>query len=432
MYRNFYNFTKYPFCNTPDTEFFFNSEKHTEALANLTYVISERKGFSVITGDIGAGKTIVSRELLNRMDPNLEVGLITNTCLKEDDFLKAICEEFNLPAQNLTPGQLLSSLNDFFIQCLSKNKNVILIVDEAQNLSAETLEKIRMLSNLETEREKLIQIILLGQPELRDLLNQPRFEQLRQRINLWYHLRSLNYSESCAYIDHRLGVVGSSAKAVFAPSSLQAVFQYSKGVPRVINTICDNALLIGYIRGVKQVAIEMVEEVVRDLGMVGEEVVVFDPPVKTPENATPVHSPSLKRPQKRAALSFSPAVAAAAVTVIFIGLFFLFTQKSNRHMDVSPLSGTTLASQNNVEQATEGEASIARIKEDYRAKLYKSFRAVWSQAEKKEFVKDQDKENVSLETSPTAVLPSSSAEAPSKNLAKKETNLNFISTESEF
>lgn len=421
MYRNFYGFSKYPFCNTPDTEFFFNSEKHTEALAHLTYVITERKGFAVITGDVGAGKTIVSRELLNRIHSNLEVGLLTNTCLKEDDFLKAICEEFNLPTQDIPNGQLLSSLNDFFIRCLSQNKNVVLIVDEAQNLSPDTLEKIRMLSNLETEREKLIQIILLGQPELRDILSQPRFEQLRQRISLWYHLRPLNFTETRDYIDHRLAVVGSSSKIIFSTSAIQSLFQYSKGVPRIINTLCDNSLLIGYIRGTKQIHTDIVEEVVKDLGMAAEE-------VRMPETPAEPADAAVAKEKKRAVIPWPiwPSVrwtsiaAGAAGLIVLAGLVLLFTGKGQPQRverQESRGSDAQVASQ-----------PLARLREDYRKILYENFKTVWNQVERKA-LSDLNEMAMQQEVLPGISFPGSSPQTTLS--ANNGTALDLIPTESE-
>lgn len=407
MYRNFYGFKKYPFCNTPDTEFFFNSEKHTEALAHLTYVISERKGFAVITGDIGAGKTIVSRELLNRLDINLEVGLLTNTCLKEDDFLQAICEEFNIPTENKQTGQLLSSLNDFFIQCLSKNKNVVLIIDEAQNLSSETLEKIRMLSNLETEREKLIQIILLGQPELKELLNQSCFEQLRQRINLWYHLRPLNFAETRDYVDHRLGIVGSSAKKIFSVQAVQSIFYYSKGIPRIINTLCDNTLLIGYIRGTKQIDTPIVEEVVRDLGMVKEEVVE--------KKMEAVEAPAEPAKRKPIRFSSSRAIAAAAAFVVVVGFSLLVLQRGPKNPPIS-----LAKDQGPKNEPVIVEPAYSRIKEQYRTMLLDNFKAVWNEIEKRTALEMREMSSDSVEPEPQTNLTA-------QNIDK----LNLIPTESE-
>jgi general secretion pathway protein A len=266
MYQGFYGLTKMPFNTTPDTRFFFHSEQHQEALSSLLYAVSERKGFMLLTGDIGAGKTTVCRAFLNRLDPNTKVAVITNTRLTERQLLQSICEEFGLwiPG-NVGKVTLFNELNAFLIDQYRQGNTVVLIVDEAQNLRPEVLEEIRLISNLETERDKLIQMILMGQPELRDIIELPELKQLKQRIVLRFHLYPLSERESQAYIFHRLKVSGADGSLKFSRKALRAVYEYSGGIPRVINIVCDNALLLGFVQETRKISEAIVREVIRDL-----------------------------------------------------------------------------------------------------------------------------------------------------------------------
>lgn len=250
MYNKFYKLKENPFNQTPDTRFFFPSQKHTEALSNLIYSVNERKGFVVITGEIGSGKTTVCRVLLNQLNHGARVALINNTHLTKKQLISSILEDLEVPFNNSgTKSQLLSALNKFLIHQLSLDFNVVLIIDEAQNLSPDILEEVRMLSNLETEREKLIQIILLGQPNLRKKLDLKELEQLKQRISLYFHLQPLTKEESREYIHHRLKLSSANGfSPIFSAEALERIFIHSGGIPRLINSICDRALLSGYIK----------------------------------------------------------------------------------------------------------------------------------------------------------------------------------------
>jgi len=318
MYRNYYGFKKYPFCNTPDTEFFFESDHHVEALSNMVYVINERKGFAAITGEIGSGKTILSRKLINQLSENVEIGLIPNTCLRDEEFLKAICEEFKITISDSSEASLLSSINNFLLTSLAQDKNVVLIVDEAQNLSLSTLEKIRMLSNLETEKEKLIQILLLGQTELKDILKQPKAEQIRQRINVWFHLKPLSYSESVKYIKFRLNIAGNPLGEIFTEDSILVVFELSKGVPRIINTICDNALLVAYVRGTKKINSSIITEVGKDLGYIKSDVTTTNPEEEKPSI-----------PSKNKSFYSSSLAIVLSSLIVVLGIVQLFNKESS-------------------------------------------------------------------------------------------------------
>jgi len=266
MYQHYYGLTKMPFNTTPDTRFFFHSEQHQEALSSLIYAISERKGFVLLTGEIGAGKTTICRALLNRLDPNTKVAVITNTRLTGKQLLQTICEEFNLwiPG-NVGKVTLFSELNSFLVDQYRMGANVVLVIDEAQNLRPDVLEEVRLISNLETERDKLLQIILMGQPELRDIVDLPELKQLKQRIVLRFHLYPLTEKEAKDYIFHRLKVAGANGQLKFTKNALREIYSYSGGIPRVINIICDNALLLGFVRETKKISEDIISEVVADL-----------------------------------------------------------------------------------------------------------------------------------------------------------------------
>jgi len=264
MYQQFFNFTEKPFNTTPDSRFFFPSAKHTEALNSLLYAIMERKGFVVITGEIGAGKTTVCRTLLNRLDLNTKVATITNTHLTCKELIAEMLEELEIENNGGTKQKLLSKLNHYLIGQLAADVNVVLIIDEAQNLTPKVLEEIRMLSNLETEREKLIQIILLGQPQLKAKLENTKLEQFRQRIAVYYHLTSLSKDETEQYISHRLKLVSSNGVNIFTPEAVGLIFQHSRGIPRLINIICDSALVSGFVYSTKNINQQIIEEVAKE------------------------------------------------------------------------------------------------------------------------------------------------------------------------
>ncbi len=265
MYEKFYNFSEKPFNVTPDTKFFFPSAKHQEALNSLIYAVDERKGFVVITGEIGAGKTTVSRSLLNKLNSNTKVAMITNSNLSSKELIAEILDEFKVEYRGGSKQKLLSYLNNYLIKQLAAGTNVVLIIDEAQNLSTEAIEEVRMLSNLETEKEKLIQVILMGQPELRQKLNNPKLEQFRQRIAVYYHLNSLNKEETKEYIFHRLSLVNSNGhKDIFAPEALELIYVNSRGIPRLINLFCDSALLSGFVYEAKLITEKIISEVVKE------------------------------------------------------------------------------------------------------------------------------------------------------------------------
>lgn len=247
MYRAFYGLKENPFSVTSDPSFLYLSPTHTEALDHLRYGIEQRKGFLAITGEIGAGKTTLCRALINRLDSRTNVAFILNAILPETQLLGAIVEDFGIVVEKRTKGALIKALNKFLLEQLALGHNAVLIIDEAQNMRASALETVRMLSNLETEKEKLLQIVLVGQPQLRDKLNLPELVQLKQRVAVRFHIRALNRQEVERYIQHRLSVAGSAGNIVFEEPALQAIYAYSGGIPRVINILADKALLRGFV-----------------------------------------------------------------------------------------------------------------------------------------------------------------------------------------
>lgn len=264
MYEKFYHFNENPFGMTPDPKFFFPSPKHTEALDSLIYTVAERRGFAVITGEIGSGKTTICRTLLNRLDSGTKVSMITNTHLTSEGLLSYILEDLGVSFNGRAKSGLLCRLKEFLIEQLSLDFNVVLIIDEAQNLSLNILEEIRMLSNLETEKEKMIQIILTGQPELKDKLESEELAQLRQRINVQYHILPLNRQDSEKYINHRLRLasINANKEVEFTPEAIDEIYGYSRGIPRTINKICNSALLIGYVIEARQITPQIIKEAV--------------------------------------------------------------------------------------------------------------------------------------------------------------------------
>jgi len=263
MYLEYFEFKEPPFNLTPNSRFFFESHKHKEALSSLFYAINQRKGFIVITGEIGSGKTTVTRALINRLDKNTEVALITNTHLNSKDLLLTLLEDLEIEFQpGFSKAKLLSCLNDYLLAQAHHGHNVVLIIDEAQNLKPAVLEEVRMLSNLETETDKLIQIVLIGQPELKVKLALTRLEQLRQRVVNYFHLSPLGLEETQEYILHRLKIASQSNREYFTKEALQMAYQFSNGVPRLINQICDTALLTGYVDGLKIIDERIMQEVI--------------------------------------------------------------------------------------------------------------------------------------------------------------------------
>ncbi|OGX15200.1 MAG: hypothetical protein A2166_00215 [Omnitrophica WOR_2 bacterium RBG_13_41_10] len=247
MYCQFYGFKERPFNVTSDPAFFFLSKKHKEALSHLLYGVTQRKGIIVITGEIGTGKTTLCRFFLNQLVKNIKTAFILNPHFSEVQLLEAIIKDFGLGIKNKTRLSIILELNKFLLSESERGNNVVLIIDEAQNLKPQTLEQVRLLSNLETEKDKLIQIVLVGQPELNHRLNLYNLRQLQQRIMVRYHIPPLEEPEVKEYINHRLHTVNPSHRIKFNDEATQIIADFSKGTPRLINIICDRALLAGFV-----------------------------------------------------------------------------------------------------------------------------------------------------------------------------------------
>jgi len=258
MYKKFYGFEKMPFEDTLDISFFYPAERHKEALAALRYSIQTRKDFVLITGEVGSGKTTLCRILLHEHCGKVNVSYVTNTMVTDGQLLYAIAREFGLRGRKKSKMELLYDLKDFLKASLDKWWCNIIVIDEAQNLSMKTLEEIRMLGNLEANDEKLARIILVGQPELRDKICDPKLRQLRQRISVSSHLDPLSREDVESYIDFRIKRAAGNGKLKFTKEAFDKIFEISNGIPRLVNLCCDQALLLGYLRDKETIDPEIV------------------------------------------------------------------------------------------------------------------------------------------------------------------------------
>ena len=263
MYQSFYGFREKPFSLLPDSGFLYLSGKHRMALTLLEYGLMNQAGFTVISGGIGTGKTTLIRKLLNDIDPTLKVGLISNTHQTFGDLLQWIALAYDLPHQGKDKVQLYQDFMEFIIQEYAQGRRTVLIVDEAQNMPADTLEELRMLSNVNADKDQVLQIILVGQRELRETLKRPDLVQFAQRIGVDYHLEPLDAEETSDYIRHRCKTAGGKAE-LFSDQACQLIHQYSGGVPRLINLLCDTALVYGYAEQRDRVDATLVEEVAKE------------------------------------------------------------------------------------------------------------------------------------------------------------------------
>ena len=266
MYEDYYGFVEKPFSLTPDPKYLYRSESHAQAFELLQYGIRRREGFVVVTGDIGTGKTTLCRAVLEQLDRKVSTALVLNPFIAEDDLLRLILQDFGVVSRDeikrgrlagVSRQELIETLNDFLLSLLPQRATALLIIDEAQNLPRPVLEHIRMLSNFETDQEKLLQIILVGQLNLKDVLRTPELRQLDQRVSIRYTLKSLNGEETAAYVAHRLMIAGGGS-VVFTPKALRAVHRITTGIPRMINLVCDRALLAAYSERAQRVTPDMV------------------------------------------------------------------------------------------------------------------------------------------------------------------------------
>jgi general secretion pathway protein A len=266
MYLDFHGFREKPFNLTPDPRFIFLSKNHREAFAHLLYGINNRVGFIVLTGEVGTGKTTVLRSLLSQLDAgHYCTALIFNPSLSPRELLQTITRELGVPTDTSNSLSALDALNLFLLKQNAEGRTVVLVIDEAQDLETPVLEQIRLLSNLETDTEKLIQIVLAGQPELEKILEKKGMRQLAQRITVRYHLQPMDFQDAVSYVNHRLGVAGGKGGALFSRRSLRRIYRYSRGLPRLINAACDRALLASYTRDKKKVTNRIASAGIRDM-----------------------------------------------------------------------------------------------------------------------------------------------------------------------
>jgi putative secretion ATPase (PEP-CTERM system associated) len=285
MYESYYGLSDKPFRLRPDPHFFFGSKGHKRAMAYLEYGLSQGEGFIVITGEVGAGKTTLVRNMLSTLEAqHIVAAHLVNTHLNAEDVLRMLVSAFGLPAEDATKSALLSRLETFLRTCDAQGKRALLVVDEAQNLSPRTVEELRMLSNFQTEDKSLLQTFLLGQPEFRTTLHSPDMQQLRQRVIATYHLGPMDAVETQAYIEHRLRTVGWNNDPSFTPAAHAAIYEYSGGIPRMTNHLCDRLMLMGFLEELHEFTDQHVDDVIRDIQS------EFQPPPAAVAAAAPRHS----------------------------------------------------------------------------------------------------------------------------------------------
>lgn len=322
MYETFFGFKERPFQLVPNPAYLFLSRSHEEALAHLTYAVSQGDGFVELTGEVGTGKTTLCRVFLDDLDETTEVAYIFNPMPDAVQLLRAIHDEFGLTPKSDTARALNDSLNDFLLRKKEEGKTVILLIDEAQNLNRDVLEQLRLLSNLETNTSKLIQIILVGQPELRDILDTHELRQLRQRITLSCHISPLNFKETQGYIRHRMQIAARNLGTQFTRGACRRIFNYSGGIPRLINIACDRALLIAY--GLNRHKIDgwVARTTIRELTAAGN------------------------RARKKRMFGMTPATALVLAGLLAVGLYFYISKDSPIHAgpSVNALSASLDAS----------------------------------------------------------------------------------------
>lgn len=312
MYTAFYGLREKPFALSPDPRFLYLAASHREALAHLLYGIEQGEGFISVTGEVGTGKTTLCRTLLERLEGDIELAFLFNPSKSALELLQSICAEFGLPAEGLARRNLMSQLNKFLLEQKERGRRVLLIIDEAQTLSENTLEQVRLLSNLETSREKLIQILLLGQPELDRKLDERGLRQLRQRISVRWKLEPLSAAETLAYVRHRIAVAAGEPRDLFSEAALRDVHRRTGGIPRLVNQLCDRALLAGYASRAAQIGPALIRAAAREIPD------VRDPGDRDPRLVRKLVPTWMKRPWMYFALTLA-GVGLALVAGLLLG-----------------------------------------------------------------------------------------------------------------
>jgi len=307
MYERFYNLRERPFALSPDPEYLYLSRVHSEALDSIRYGIESRAGFIIVTGEIGAGKTTLLQSVLQRLDDRTVIARVVNTMLEPRELLDAIALDFGLTDVSKSKPVLVRDLGMFLVEQRRQGRRPLLVIDEAQNLGPQALEEVRLLSNLETEKSKLLQILLAGQPNLRDTIASPELEQFRQRIAVSYHLRPLDADETAAYINFRLQHAALGEPVRFPDDACSLVHQVSGGVPRVINVVCDAALVFGYAEERRTIDRAMIDEVITEL----EETSIVRRPAAAAAGAVETPARSVTRPVAPAAAPLTAVLSPA-------------------------------------------------------------------------------------------------------------------------
>jgi type II secretory pathway predicted ATPase ExeA len=265
MYAKFFGLLENPFTSSPDPKYFFNGKNHKEALLHLQYSVSQGEGFTLITGKKGIGKTTVCRAFIECPDEQVKTAFLSYSKQNSEKLLKKICEEFGIKARRETLKDLTDTVNNFLMQKRTEGKRVVVFLDDAHKHNKHVLEQLRLLSNLETTRDKLLQIVLIGRPQLSDMLNSHDLRPLGQRVTVSYHLRPLSEDETCQYIIHRIAIAGQGVTVKFEPSAIKQIYKYSNGTPQIINSVCDKALMEAFKLHHKHVSAEIVRTVIKDL-----------------------------------------------------------------------------------------------------------------------------------------------------------------------
>jgi general secretion pathway protein A len=348
MYESYYGFSEKPFSLTPDPKYLYRSQSHANAFDLLQYAIRRREGFVVVTGDIGTGKTTLCRALLEQIDRRTFTALVLNPFLTEEDLLKRILQDFGVISReevkagrlaNVTKQELIETLYDFLLSLVPLKASAVLIIDEAQNLPLPVLEQIRILSNLETDKEKLLQIILVGQLNLQTLLRTPEMRQLDQRVSIRYELKPLDEEAVAAYVAHRLTIAGGNASVMFTTKALRQVHRWSSGIPRLINLICDRSLLAGYSIRTDRITPDMVSHAALSLEL---------------------QSPTAPRQRLAAVAALTrraPLFAAAAVVLLFCA----FAVSSAAYMNQRFTLAAEAASNRQQQRPPQSAAAIANV-----------------------------------------------------------------------
>lgn len=265
MYLSYFGLQEVPFRITPDTRYLFMTQQYESALTSLEYAITQRMGFLVLTGEVGTGKTTLTRQLLQQLGPDVATALLLNPLLSPQELLRSINRDLGVSVRSQSLDRQLEALNDFLLKLHREEKTALVVIDECQNLSFESLEMVRMLSNLETDQAKLVQILLVGQPELERKLASHELRQLRQRVGVHVALRPLSYMEMVRYISHRLSLAGGQSRIYFEPAAYRAIFRRTKGYPRLVNLLCDRALMAAYAGDTVFIGAAVIRRAYRDL-----------------------------------------------------------------------------------------------------------------------------------------------------------------------